>query len=134
MARFPCSDGENDAPRASIPVRLRFHAVSAEHEELDPSGADLEVVIARLLAVAGVAQNRQLQLQEALDSRIVIEQAKGILAERHAVSLEEAFVALRQGARSTHAKLRDLAAEVTATRESPEAIRNALSRSRAATE
>ncbi|HEY2224945.1 GAF and ANTAR domain-containing protein [Actinomycetospora sp.] len=45
------------------------------------------------------------QLQQALTSRIVIEQAKGVLAERHEVELEAAFARLRRHARNTHQPL-----------------------------
>lgn len=52
------------------------------------------------------------QLQHALDSRIVIEQAKGMLSERRRVSVNEAFEMLRSHARSNHLKLHDVAAAV----------------------
>lgn len=52
------------------------------------------------------------QLQEALDSRVVIEQAKGGLAERHGISIPEAFERLRGYARKNQRKLRDVAEEV----------------------
>ena len=93
-----------------------------EPDELEPADAELEVAIGRLLAVTGHAHERQAQLQQALESRVVIEQAKGMLAERHKITLEEAFDALRQAARSTQAKLHDLAGEVTASRQTPAAI------------
>jgi hypothetical protein len=43
---------------------------------------------------------RTIQLQTALDSRVVIEQAKGILAERQSISPDEAFDKIRSHARS----------------------------------
>lgn len=49
------------------------------------------------------------QLQTALNSRILIEQAKGVLAERLNVTVEEAFITLRDHARSTGRKLVDTA-------------------------
>ncbi|GAB3431656.1 ANTAR domain-containing protein [Flindersiella endophytica] len=49
------------------------------------------------------------QLQTALDSRIVIEQAKGILAERHRISVTEAFGILRGHARRNRQKLSKIA-------------------------
>jgi hypothetical protein len=52
------------------------------------------------------------QLQTALDSRVVIEQAKGILAERFCLSVEEAFNLLRDAARSGRVPLRSLAEAV----------------------
>ena len=64
---------------------------------------------------AGFLLERTIQLQVALDSRIVIEQAKGILAERHAISPAEAFDRMRREARSRRMKLRDFAADIVAT-------------------
>jgi len=58
---------------------------------------------------------RTIQLQTALDSRIVIEQAKGILAERESITPDEAFDKMRRQARSERRKLHDLAAEIVAT-------------------
>ena len=63
----------------------------------------------------GFLLERTIQLQIALDSRVVIEQAKGIVAERHGIALSEAFDQLRQAARSRRAKLHDVAAEIVAT-------------------
>jgi hypothetical protein len=62
---------------------------------------------------------RTIQLQTALETRIVIEQAKGILAERFGVGVEEAFGVLRDAARSDGAKLHVLAADVVHSREVP---------------
>lgn len=56
------------------------------------------------------------QLSAALESRVVLEQAKGMLAERHRTSLEVAFHRLRQSAREQRRTLRDVAEEVVARR------------------
>jgi GAF domain-containing protein len=52
------------------------------------------------------------QLQGALDSRAVVEQAKGILMKQHAVPPRAAFELLRSRARSERRKLGEVAAEV----------------------
>ncbi|MFZ3570937.1 ANTAR domain-containing protein [Streptomyces sp. BH097] len=53
------------------------------------------------------------QLEHALSSRVVVEQAKGILAARTGQSLDEAFAGLRSYARSHQRKLVEVAREVT---------------------
>ncbi|MGW2816684.1 ANTAR domain-containing response regulator [Streptomyces sp. NPDC001415] len=55
------------------------------------------------------------QLQRALDSRTVIEQAKGILAERHDIPLQEAFEMMRRTSRSHQTPMRELAQTIIAT-------------------
>jgi GAF domain-containing protein len=62
------------------------------------------------------------QLQGALSSRVVIEQAKGVLAERHRISLDTAFVRLRGYARSNNRRLGDVAAELIDGRLQPAAL------------
>ena len=52
------------------------------------------------------------QLQRALNSRVIIEQAKGVLAERLRVTPDEAFVKLRRYARDHHHPLTELAGDV----------------------
>ena len=61
-------------------------------------------------AVAAEVVNEQ--LTGALNSRIVIEQAKGIIAERHRVDMEQAFARLRTHARNNNRRLGDVAREV----------------------
>jgi GAF domain-containing protein len=52
------------------------------------------------------------QLQNALDSRVDIEQAKGVLACRHGIDPEKAFERLRTHARDRNLRLRDVARAV----------------------
>lgn len=49
------------------------------------------------------------QLQHALDSRVVIEQAKGAVARDRGISVDEAFGVLRDHACSNHLKMHDVA-------------------------
>ena len=49
------------------------------------------------------------QLQQALDSRLVIEQAKGILAQSTGVTIDSAFAALRSFARSNNLNIHAIA-------------------------
>ena len=62
---------------------------------------------------------RTIQLQTALDTRVVIEQAKGILAERLGTDVEEAFDVLRAAARSNSVKIHVLASDVVRSRQVP---------------
>jgi ANTAR domain-containing protein len=62
---------------------------------------------------------RTIQLQTALDTRLVIEQAKGILAERLGVDVEEAFSVLRAAARSKSVKIHALATDVVRSTHMP---------------
>jgi AmiR/NasT family two-component response regulator len=73
------------------------------------------------VATIGILQERAVrqqevlagQLQVALNSRVMIEQAKGILAERLQATPDEAFVLLRRYARNHNRPLTQLAANVT---------------------
>jgi len=72
------------------------------------------------VATVGILAQRNLmhaellatQLQNALNSRVAIEQAKGVLAERRGVSVDQAFTLLRTHARNHHLRLSDLARTV----------------------
>jgi GAF domain-containing protein len=52
------------------------------------------------------------QLQTALDTRVIIEQAKGVLAERCRIGTERAFELLRDHARRNNVRLHDLALDI----------------------
>ncbi|MBB5082043.1 ANTAR domain-containing protein [Nonomuraea endophytica] len=52
------------------------------------------------------------QLQSALDSRVLIEQAKGFLSHRLNISVDDAFAALRNYARTTNTRIAAVAAGV----------------------
>jgi GAF domain-containing protein len=111
----------------ALPLRLRGRVIGALalfQTDPDPLGND-DITLAQALAdVATIAilQQRTLdhsqveraQLQYALTSRIVLEQAKGILAERWQVPLDDAFAAFRAYARAHHLPLAQLAREIAA--------------------
>jgi GAF domain-containing protein len=67
------------------------------------------------------ARNLADNLQKALDSRAIIDQAKGILMERHKVTAEQAFEVLVQISMQTNRKLRDIADQLATTGELPSA-------------
>jgi hypothetical protein len=106
----------------AFPLRLRQEVIGA----IGVFGADVrrltaaEVHVAQALghvATIGVLQERAIrrgevlaeQLQSALNSRIVIEQAKGAIAQFRNVSVDDAFVLLRDHARRTKIRLGDVA-------------------------
>ena len=70
------------------------------------------------------------QLERALESRIVIEQAKGVHAERMGLELDEAFELLRYAARSNRIKLHALAEAVVSARTTPPELQRARVRLR----
>jgi GAF domain-containing protein len=56
------------------------------------------------------------QLQTALNSRVVIEQAKGVIANTYGISPDEAFVRLRRYSRERGERIRDVAQKVVSAR------------------
>jgi GAF domain-containing protein len=109
----------------AIPMRLRDQVIGTLNLfRSAPNGLDPAVArAARALvdvATIGILQERAVrqqellaeQLQSALNSRVVIEQAKGILAERHQVTPSQAFSMLRQYARNHNRPLTALATDV----------------------
>jgi len=106
----------------ALPMRLRGQVIGAvnvfatESHPLDQDEVDIGQAIADV-ATVGLLQERSIrearilneQLHAALNTRIVIEQAKGVLGERQNVTMEQAFEALRRHARNTNRKLHDVA-------------------------
>jgi GAF domain-containing protein len=111
----------------ALPMRLRGSVIGAlnlfrtEVGGLDDAATMAAQALADIATIA-ILQHRvgteALQLNEqlnaALSSRIVIEQAKGVIAERVGVATEEAFRRLRTYARSHNLLLADVAREVAA--------------------
>ncbi|MFL5966982.1 MAG: ANTAR domain-containing protein [Gaiellaceae bacterium] len=84
---------------------------------------EARAAVERLVELTSILARRTAQLQEALDSRVVIEQAKGVLCERYGIEPEDAFRILRHAARSNQARIHELAGRVVATRETPRELR-----------
>ena len=107
-------------------ARIDGHAFTGPAENLlqiaVPPGTPIEAerAIERLLELTSVLARRASQLQEALNSRVVIEQAKGVLAERYSIGVDEAFRILRRAARSNRMRIHDLAGRVVCSPETPE--------------
>jgi GAF domain-containing protein len=111
----------------AVPMRLREQAVgafnlfSAEPGGLDAETTELGQALADV-ATIGILHERAIrrhevvteQLQVALNSRIVIEQAKGVLAERLGLGIDDAFATLRRYARQSNLKLAEVARAVAA--------------------
>jgi hypothetical protein len=95
---------------------LRHHSGPLDDRDLSAMQALADVATIGLLQQRAADDARLLadQLQHALESRVVIEQAKGVLAQHAGLSMDEAFEALRSYARSTSRRLSDVAREVTA--------------------
>jgi len=87
-----------------------------DEDDLVAAQAMADVASISILQQRAVREARVLaeQLQSALNSRVVIEQAKGVLAERARVSLDEAFGMLRSYARRHRILLHHVAEELIA--------------------
>ena len=109
----------------AIPLRLRDRVVGALNlfQTATRHLTDDDIVLAQALADVAtitIMQQRTLershienaQLSGALHSRVLVEQAKGVLAERWDTSVDEAFQAMRGYARNHHLRLTDLARNI----------------------
>jgi ANTAR domain/GAF domain len=121
----------------ALPMRLRGQVIGAVNifassstaltpPEIEVGQALADVATVGLLQERSIREARLLneQLQAALNSRIVIEQAKGMLAERRLIEMDAAFETLRSYARDTNQKLSDVAHAVVAGTLSTESFRS----------
>jgi GAF domain-containing protein len=113
----------------AVPLRLRNAVLGGLNLFMtEPVGLSAtDIALAQALAdVASIAiiQNqaaldaadREARLQQALNSRVAIEQAKGMLAEFAAVDMDEAFNRLRRFARNHNRRLTEVAESLVAGR------------------
>jgi AmiR/NasT family two-component response regulator len=89
---------------------------------------EASAAIARLLAVTQANFERRAQLEYALQSRVAIEQAKGIVAERYGLEVDEAFQLIRRAARSNRMRLRELVHKIEPGSPSPPELSSLLDR------
>lgn len=115
------------APTASV-ATARREAVANEFDGDDGHAlpTQIEAELERLVVYADAQERKVSQLQAALDSRVAIEQAIGILAERFGLPFSDAFELLRAAARNSRRKVRALAEELGASRETPPDIAELL--------
>lgn len=109
----------------ALPLRLRGSVIGAlnlfhvERGTMRPGDIEAAQAFADV-ATIGILQHRASleaqvlneQLNHALNSRIVIEQAKGVVAEREKVDMDAAFALLRTHARNHNRRLAEVAADV----------------------
>ena len=138
VANVDLAEAENRWPRFSaasleagyrsahaIPLRLRDQVIGAMNlfcfEQSTLSADDLALGQALAdVATIGLLQERAVresgliaeQLQTALNSRVLIEQAKGVLLARASVDVDEAFRLMRNHSRQNNQLLRDVATAV----------------------
>ncbi|WP_194892421.1 GAF and ANTAR domain-containing protein [Catenulispora pinisilvae] len=106
----------------ALPLRLRESVIGALNlfaadsriltdDDVRVGQALADVATMGILSQRGIHQAELLaaQLQNALNSRVTIEQAKGVLAERRQISVDEAFTLLRRHARDHNLRLSDVA-------------------------
>ncbi|MDT7713872.1 MAG: hypothetical protein QOG46_2791 [Pseudonocardiales bacterium] len=127
---FVAAVGRRGAFRSvhALPLRLRGEGIGAMNLFHHQPGALPEADLALGQALAdvatiGILQERAIrrgeifseQLQTALHSRVIIEQAKGVLAQRGGLSMNAAFDRLRTYARNQNERLSDVARRVVET-------------------
>lgn len=111
----------------ALPMRLRDETIGTlnlfRHEVGELNERDLRAAQALAdVATIGILHERTVragdetrdQLQNALNSRVIIEQAKGVVAFTHTISMDDAFTRLREYSRSNRVPLVRVAAQLVA--------------------
>ncbi|RYB94497.1 ANTAR domain-containing protein [Nocardioides oleivorans] len=134
----PLAVGKGVRSVHAFPMRLRDRVIGAlnvfgtEAQVLEPDEARVVQALADVATIS-IIQEQAIaraevvteQLQAALNSRIVVEQAKGAVARALGISVNEAFVLLRERARHTRTPLTGLAYDLV---NAPETIEDRLRR------
>lgn len=119
----------------AVPLRLREEVIGALNLFGRHTGrlSEADLVVAQALAdiaTIGILQERAIrrgevlteQLQTALNSRVTIEQAKGVLAHAGNLDMDQTFDILRAYARHHSARLSDVAAQLASAALDPHAV------------
>ena len=112
---------------AAVPMRLADKIIGAlnlysaeprpwSDEDMAVAAVLADVATSYVVNASKLRQQQQLseQLQGALESRIVIEQAKGIVAQQNSVTIDAAYELMRSHARNNNASLRAVAEAIVA--------------------
>jgi len=94
--------------RASEAGALAYLMKPFRREDLGPA---IEVAVRRFRQIQGQAKEIE-DLREALETRKIIERAKGILMDRHHLTEDEAFKRIHFQARNQNKKMRDIAQSI----------------------
>jgi GAF domain-containing protein len=144
---FVAAVAERGAYRSvhALPLRLRGEAIGAMNLFHRQPGSlpDADLAVGQALAdvaTIGILSERAIrrsetvteQLQTALNSRVIIEQAKGVLAQHGNLSMNEAFDRLRRYARTHNARLSEVARKVVETDLAADVLNAPAMRSQAA--
>jgi GAF domain-containing protein len=119
----------------ALPMRLRGFVIGAlnllhiEPGNLQRADVDAAQALADVATIAIIQHRSALdaqvvtaQLDHALTSRVVIEQAKGIISERKGLDMDQAFARLRRHARTHNLRLADVARDLISGSLSPAAF------------
>ncbi|MEU8237738.1 GAF and ANTAR domain-containing protein [Actinoplanes missouriensis] len=119
----PCAIEAGFRSVHAFPLRLRTQVIGALNIFGSAAGGDFDAADIPIMqtladiATIGLMQERAIrrsealteQLQGALNSRIIIEQAKGAIAQVHGVDVDEAFRRIRAYARNNNRRLTEVA-------------------------
>jgi GAF domain-containing protein len=120
----------------AVPLRLRSQTMGVlnlfaardtllEEDELRTAQALADIATISMLNERALRESRLVaeQLQYALTSRVVLEQAKGVLAVKLECDVNDAFASMRDFARRNNRRLSDVARAVVAGDIDPSAVR-----------
>jgi GAF domain-containing protein len=126
---------------SAVPMRLRTEVIGALNLFSSRRGAlnDDDIAVAQAMAdiaTIGILQERVIrdgralssQLEFALESRVAIEQAKGIVAEHNRVNVDQAFALIRGFTRDHNRLLSETARQIVDGTVAPEMLAHAMSK------